>query len=62
MDDAQPHQEQQRREVLDRHGRPDVEPLDRGEVAGVDRGQARDAEEGERRQLVALDPQEVAGG
>jgi hypothetical protein len=59
VDNAKPDQEQQRREVLDRHRRADVEALDRREVARVDSGQAGDAEEGERRQLVALHPQEV---
>ena len=45
--------DQDRRDVLDQEGDPDLEPVDRHEIEELDEGQADDAEEEEERQLLA---------
>ncbi len=62
MGQAQPEEQEQRREVLDRHRDADLEPVDREEVGGVDTGEPDHAEQRERRQLSAVDGHEVAAG
>jgi hypothetical protein len=44
VDGAQPDEQQERRQVLDRQRRPYLEPVDRDEVGGVHAGEADHAE------------------
>jgi hypothetical protein len=59
VDGAQPDEQEQRGEVLDRDGRTDLEPVDGQEVGGVHAREADHAEQRERGQVAALDPHQI---
>lgn len=60
MSEAEPEEQEEWGEVLERQSGPDSQPFDRDEVGDVDEGEAGDAEDGELGDLPALDPK--AGG
>ena len=49
-----PERDEDRREVVDDEGDPDVEPLDADEVEELDEGEAENAEDGEEARLPAV--------
>ena len=59
VEDAQPDEQDQRGQVLDRERHPDLEAVDRDEVRALDEREAGYPHEGERRDVRPLDSQQV---